>query len=88
MRWRVKLAPDADKQLKKLDRKMRQRVWEAIVGLQGEESPLLRPNVRPLVGNLSGDCRLRVGNYRILFTLIIESNIVHVYAIVPRGSAY
>ena len=88
MRWRVKLAPDAEKQLRKLDRKMRQRVWEAIVGLQGEESPLLRPNVRSLIGNLSGDYRVRVGNYRILFTLIMESNIVHVYAILPRGSAY
>jgi mRNA-degrading endonuclease RelE of RelBE toxin-antitoxin system len=49
---------------------------------------LMHPNVRPLIGKLRGDYRLRVGGWRVLFTPDKDQKIIYVYAILPRGDAY
>jgi len=71
-----------------LDRKTRRRIKHALRDLEDEEKPLLHPSVRPLTGKLKGDYRVRVGNWRLLFTPDRGSRILRVYAILPRGDAY
>ncbi len=89
--WRIEIKPTAEKQYLKLDKRTRKRIKKALGGTGGlgsVENPLFHRNVRPLTGELKGDYRLRVGDWRLLFTPDKEMRIIHVYAILPRGDAY
>ena len=88
MSWKIELKPTAVKQYKKFDNKTRKRIKKALYNLQSLPHPLLNNKVKPLVGELKGDYRLRVGNLRILFTIREKIRRIYVYAIVPRGKAY
>ncbi|MBI5026638.1 MAG: type II toxin-antitoxin system RelE/ParE family toxin [Nitrospirae bacterium] len=87
MNWKIEVKPTAEKQYLKQDKKTRSRIKKALQELE-EGNPLLHHNVKPLTGQLQGDYRLRVGDWRILFTPEQERRIIHVYAILPRGDAY
>jgi len=86
--WRIEVKPEAEKQYLKLDRKLRRRIKEALQELEGDPAPLFHPGVRPLTGQLKGDYRMRIGDWRVLFTPDAEARVIHVYAILPRGDAY
>jgi mRNA interferase RelE/StbE len=88
MSWRIEVKPSAEKQYLKLDRPARRRIKEALHELEDVEQPLLHPRVRPLTGRLKGDYRVRAGDWRILLTPDRESEVLRVYAILPRGNAY
>lgn len=88
MSWRVEIKPSAEKQYRKLDKKTRARVRDALRELEQLENPLLHQGVRPLTGELKGDWRLRVGELRVLITPQGDSKTLQVYAILPRGGAY
>ena len=88
MSWRIEIKPAAEKRYLKLGKKTRKRIKAALLEIEQEEAPLLHPKVRPLTGKLAGDYRIRVGDWRILFTPDLKEQIIFVYAIVPRGSAY
>jgi mRNA-degrading endonuclease RelE of RelBE toxin-antitoxin system len=88
MTWEIEVKPVAEKAFLKLDSRTRQRIKEALVELKKSDNLTDHPQVKPLVGHLRGDYRLRVSNWRVLFTPERETRILHVYAILPRGSAY
>jgi len=88
MNWKIEIKPTAEKQYLSLDKKMRIRTKKALKELEKEKNPLFHRNVKPLTGQLKGDYRLRVGEWRLLFTPNLEKRIVYVYAILPRGNAY
>ena len=86
--WRIEVKPTAEKQYLKLDKRTRKRIKKSLEELGVVENPLFHHNVRPLTGELKGDFRLRVGDWRLLFTSDKEKKIIHIYAILPRGNAY
>jgi mRNA interferase RelE/StbE len=88
MSWKVEIKPTAEKNYSKLDKKTKNRIKAALQELEKCENPLWHPDVRPLTGQLSGDYRVRIGNWRALFTPDKDEKIIYVYAILPRGSAY
>jgi len=88
MSWKIEIKPTAEKSYLKLDKKTRNRIKRSLFELEKSENPLMHPNVRPLIGKLRGDYRLRVGDWRVLFTPEKDQKIIHVYAILPRGDAY
>lgn len=88
MSWRIEVKPSAEKQYLRLDTRTRRRIKETLRELQDAEQPLQHPRVRPLTGKLKGDCRVRVGGWRVLLTPDRESRVLYVYAILPRGDAY
>ena len=88
MSWKIEIKPTAEKSYLKLDKRTRTRIKKGLLDLEKSENPLLHPNVRPLIGKLRGDYRLRVGDWRVLFTPEKDQKIIHVYAILPRGDAY
>lgn len=88
MSWKIEVKPTAEKSYLKLDKKTRRRIKRSLLELEKSENPLLHPKVRPLIGKLRGDYRLRVGDWRVLFTPEKDQKIIHVYAILPRGDAY
>ena len=88
MSWKIEVKPTAEKSYLKLDKRTRRRIKESLLELEKSENPLIHPNVRPLIGKLRGDYRLRVGGWRVLFTPDKNQKIIYVYAILPRGDAY
>jgi mRNA interferase RelE/StbE len=88
MSWRIEVKPIAEKQYLKLDKTTRQRIRSALLELEQAENPLLHHAVRHLTGKLKGDYRLRVGDWRVLFTPDRAEKVIYVYAILPRGDAY
>jgi mRNA interferase RelE/StbE len=88
MKWKVEVKPAAERQYLKLGGKTRGRIIAALREIERAENPLLHRNVRPLTGQLKGDFRIRIGDYRILFTPDREEKVIYVYAILPRGEAY
>ena len=88
MSWRIEVKPAAEKQYLKLDRPTRRRIKGALKDLENADHSLLHPRIRPLTGRLKGDYRIRVGGWRVLLTPDRESQVLHVYAVLPRGDAY
>lgn len=86
--WRIEVKPAAEKRYLKLGRPLRHRIKGALQGLAEAADPLRHQHVRALTGELAGDYRLRVGEWRVLFTPAIEERMLYVFAIVPRGGAY
>lgn len=88
MNWKIEVKPTAEKQYLKLDKKTKIRIKKALQELEQEENPLSHHNVRPLTGQLQGDYRLRVGDWRLLLTPDKNKKIIYIYAILPRGDDY
>ncbi len=88
MNWKIEIKPSAEKSFRKLNKDTRRRIKEALQKLEENKNPFLHENVRALTGQLQGDYRLRVGDYRILFTPDKERKVIFIYAILPRGKAY
>ena len=88
MSWRIEIKPTAEKQYLKLDRTTRRRIKQTLRELERAERPLLHARVRPLTGQLKGDYRVRVGDWRVLFTPDRQARVLSVYAVLPRGDAY
>lgn len=88
MSWKIEIKPNAEKHYLRLDKKTKKRIKDVLLKLEKEENPFIGPNVKALTGELKGDFRLRIGNWRVLFTPDRKSKILHVYAILPRGKAY
>ena len=87
-KWRVELSKSAFKHLKKLENKKAQKILDDLQKLEGLENPLLHQGVRPLVGQLKGFYRLRIGNIRIIFELNRNNKRIGVHTIVHRAGAY
>ncbi len=83
MSWRIEVKPSAEKQYLKLEKEARQRVKKALLELESLDDPFSHPNVRPLTGQLKGDYRLRVGDWRILFAPARTEQTIFVYAVLP-----
>ena len=88
MNWKIEVKPTAEKYYRKLNKPTKKRIKEALRKLEESNNPLFHENVRALTGELKGDYRLRVGDWRIVFTLDRERKVIYVYAILPRGEAY
>ena len=84
MKYRLLLKPTAYKQIKGLDPQVARRIVNALLQLQEEPRP---PGAARLRGTLSG-YRIRVGNWRILYTIDDEVREVQVYRIRHRREAY
>ena len=82
MKYAVGLKPKATKDLRRLQKKDAKRVVDALERL----SDGLSSDVKRLT-NFSPEYRLRVGQYRVLFEIENEKEIV-IYRIVHRREAY
>lgn len=80
---RLEWSERAKKDLRRLDRRKRERVVAAARRLAGTGEG----DVRRLKGR-AGELALRVGEYRVLFTLDPSSSIVTILRVRPRGQAY
>ena len=82
--WRVELTRSAQRDLRRLDPPVRERVRIALAGLA--EDPHGSAGLRRLTGR--PETRLRVGDWRVLLTLDPEARTIVVLRVLPRGRAY
>ena len=83
-RWKIRISRQPQKALRRVPRDLRQRIREAIWGLAVDPRP---HGCKKLVGyeNLY---RIRVGSWRIIYSIEDDELIVLVIEIAPRGGAY
>lgn len=83
MRWRVELQRTAEKDLKRMSPQLRGRIVEALRTLEADAFP---SGVKKLQ-NRDG-YRIRVGDYRILYTVDQAQRLIRVSAIGDRKDVY
>jgi mRNA interferase RelE/StbE len=82
--WRVELTRAAQRDLRRLDPRVRRRVIDALVGLRAQPP---HGDIRRLTGS-GEEWRLRVGDWRVRFTREQATHTVYVLRVLPRGRAY
>ena len=83
MKWRIVIARTAEKELAKLSNEMRSRVGRTIRLLEDNPVPA---SAKRLKGR--EEFRLRVGDYRVLYTLEHENRLLTISAVGHRGEVY
>jgi mRNA interferase RelE/StbE len=82
--WRVELTRTAQRDLRRLDPPIRQRVDNALRSLA--QDPHQAGQLRKLTG--APEWRLRVGDWRALVLLDETQRVIQVTRVLPRGRAY
>jgi mRNA interferase RelE/StbE len=83
--YRLLIEAEADKALRRMPRTTALRIRSKLLALA--EDPFARnPNVEKLSGHDAW--RLRIGDWRALYTLDTTNQIISIMVIRPRGSAY
>lgn len=81
--WRVDFARRAERDMRRLDPPVRQRVWTALERLAADDPSL---DMLKLTGEETW--RVRVGDWRILFERDEAARQIIVVRVLPRGRAY
>jgi mRNA interferase RelE/StbE len=81
--FRVEVRHSAEKELGRLSAQAQQRIAVGLLGLTEQPLP---PNVKKLKG--SDGYRIRIGDYRVLYTIDTEKREVSVFAIGHRKDVY
>jgi mRNA interferase RelE/StbE len=83
--YAVRIEHRAERELKRLPRHVLRAVDAKLAALREHPRP---PGTLKLQGRETEGWRVRVGEYRILFTIDEPAKVVSVYRIRSRGSAY
>lgn len=86
MPWKVTLTLEAEKQLNKLDKANRERVFALFKRLESMETPT--DLGKKMVGDWAGTMRFRTGKIRVICTIFHEILIIEALVIDKRSDAY
>lgn len=86
--YKVTLLPDAERSLRKLTGAPLERVTAKIGWLQQKADLIIHHPLSSLPNDLKGLCRVRVGNYRIIYWIYTETKTIEVFAIEHRSRVY
>lgn len=86
MTWRIEYAPRAAKALRKLDKPVAGRVFNAVGRLASLEDPTAP--CKALSGPLLGLWRLRVGDYRVILDIRRDEVLIVALEVGHRSSVY
>lgn len=85
IRYQIQLTSKAQKDFRKFDPPLQDRIKEAILRLEYDRYP---QQFKPLMGKEIAQFRLRVGDYRILYDVYDEDRIVLILRIGHRRDIY
>ena len=88
MAYRVIVLPSAETDLEKLDPDVRRRILRRAVWLGENASNIVHHQLVNMPDELSGLCRLRVGDYRVLYWLFRQQEVLKIYRIQHRSEIY
>jgi mRNA interferase RelE/StbE len=85
---RLIVLPSAETDLEKLDPEPRRRILRRLVWLGENASQVVHHQLANMPEELLGLCRLRVGDYRILYWPYRQQEVLKVYRIQHRSEVY
>jgi mRNA interferase RelE/StbE len=84
----VILLPAAEEDMEHLDGVVRKRVLRRLVWLGDNAAQVVHHRLTNMPDDLAGLCRLRVGDYRILYWVYPQREVLKVYCIRHRREVY
>ena len=88
MAYRVEVGPNARTQLDELDPTVGAAVERKIIWLAQNSNAMVHRRLVGLPDDLAGLCKLRVGDWRILYWIYHTDKIVRIYRIQHRSEVY
>jgi mRNA interferase RelE/StbE len=88
MAYRVVVLPSAEADIENLDPEVRRRILRRIVWLGESASRMVHHQLTNMPDDLNGLCRLRIGDYRILYWVHHQQLTVKIYRIGHRSEVY
>ncbi len=88
MAYRVEVGPGASIQLEKLNATVLSAVERKIIWLAQNAAVMVHRRLVGMPEDLSGLCKLRVGDWRILYWIYHAEKIVRIYRIQHRSEVY
>lgn len=86
--YKVTFLPDAEESFKRLDKAVQLRISEKIEWLLKNADRIIHHPLTSLPDDLKGLCRIRVGNYRVLYWSYTEQKYIKIYDVEHRGKEY
>lgn len=86
--YKVIFLPDAEEAFRKLDKTIQARIAQKIDWLSENADKIIHHPLTSLPDDLKGLCRIRIGDYRILYWIYNDSKQIKVYYIEHRGRKY
>ena len=86
--WSIAFTPTFRKSVASVDKKLQGRVLVAIAELSESPVKAQGDTIKPLVGNLKGTWRYRMGAYRLFYRPLVEGHMVVLLEFSARGGAY
>ena len=86
--YKITFLPDAEKSFKKLDKPLQKRMAQKIDWLAENGDEIIHHPLTSLPDDLRGLCRMRIGNYRIIYWVYSEIKHIKIYDIEHRGKGY
>lgn len=86
--YKVTLLPDAEKSFNKLDKPVQQRIAGKIDWLAANAATIIHHPLVSLPDDLRGLCRIRVGDYRIIYWIYSDDRQIKIYEIEHRSKDY
>ena len=88
MAYRIEVGPKARTQLDELDAAVEGAVERKIIWLAQNAAVIVHRRLVGMPDDLSGLCKLRVGDWRILYWIYQAEQIVRIYRIQHRSEVY
>jgi mRNA interferase RelE/StbE len=88
MAYRVEVGPKARAQLSELDATVGAAVERRIIWLAQNAAVMIHRRLVGMPEDLAGLCKLRVGDWRILYWVYQKEEIVRIYRIQHRSEVY
>jgi mRNA-degrading endonuclease RelE of RelBE toxin-antitoxin system len=86
--YKVTFLPDAEESFKNLDKSIQMRITEKIDWLSENADKIIHHPLKSLPDDLKGLCRMRAGDYRIIYWIYNDKRQVKIYDIEHRGKSY
>jgi addiction module RelE/StbE family toxin len=86
--YKITFLPDAEDSFKKLDKTVQKRIAHKIDWLAENADKMIHHPLTSLPEDLRGLCRMRLGDYRIIYWVYAETKNIKIYDIEHRGRDY
>ncbi|MCD6137369.1 MAG: type II toxin-antitoxin system RelE/ParE family toxin [Deltaproteobacteria bacterium] len=86
--YRIVLLSDAEKSFGRLDLPTQKKIVQKIDWLAENADKVIHHPLTSLPDDLRGLCRVRAGDYRILYWVYAESKVIKIYEIEHRSKVY
>ena len=86
--YKITFLPDAEESFKKLDKPIQKRIAQKIDWLAENADKVIHHPITSLPDDLRGLCRIRFGDYRIIYWVYSGTKHINIYDIEHRGKDY